>query len=592
MEYDRKKETDPLKTIERIRTILTDLDIMTTEAWLNPFNPSRPEPHSFSVRVDAPAYGIGTNGKGSTRTYTLASAYGEFMERLQNLILLPVERFTEESLNKQGFLYFPDEKEFTIDEIALAEDSLSRTIYKDFYRDTLLLECGIEERKKVISAYQETEIGCVGEKLIAWPFYSVKQDDTVYIWNRFVSFLQGSNGMCAGNTPAEALVQGFSEIFERYASTEVLTKGIVPPDMPKESYTKYQTIVKIIEEIENMGPFKILVKDCSLGKGLPVCAVALVDYECQRYCVSFGSHPNIPVAIERCLTELLQGYDPTSSFQNNNNLISINTKNSNAYQNVCNAHCNGKGVLSPSFFAGEPSYTHVPFKDLSAASNDEMLQYCIDLALSLSDDVLIRDVSYLGFPAYFIVVPGVSHYPITQKILRQDSAYASLATISQYKTDLTQDKLKKLLVGLTRWETSSAKEDLPVTPYKLKIAVMLMLEHYDNVMTYLEYKISQCQNTDDKKELSALLKVIQYQKCGWSMNEIEKMITLFYSKQQWETISTQWLCKNPVEKILSHVTDDSLNNSDQSINELFCKLKEKFAQNSIVQNDLRNVIHR
>ena len=148
MEFDRKKENDPLKTVEKIRTILTELNILTTETWTTPFLSSKPEPHSFSVRVDAPTYGIGTNGKGSTRTYTLASAYGEFMERLQNLILLPIGYLTKESLEKHNFLYFPDEKEFTLEEIALSEDSLTRRICKDFYQDTLLLECGMEERKK------------------------------------------------------------------------------------------------------------------------------------------------------------------------------------------------------------------------------------------------------------------------------------------------------------------------------------------------------------------------------------------------------------------------------------------------------------
>lgn len=592
MEFDRKKENDPLKTVEKIRTILTELNILTTETWTTPFLSSKPEPHSFSVRVDAPTYGIGTNGKGSTRTYTLASAYGEFMERLQNLILLPIGYLTKESLEKHNFLYFPDEKEFTLEEIALSEDSLTRRICKDFYQDTLLLECGMEERKKMISAYQETDLSGIGNKLISWPFYSVKQDDTVYIWNLFATFLQGSNGMCAGNTPAEALVQGLSEIFERYVSTQVLAKGIVPPDMPKESYMKYETISHIIGEIENMGPFKILVKDCSLGKGLPVCAVALIDYERQRYCMNFGSHPHLPVAIERCLTELLQGYDPSSSIHNDRNLISINRKAPNVYQNVCNAHSNGKGIFPITFFTGKPSYEHTPFRDLSTAGNQEMLQYCIELAMTLSDDVLIRDVSYLGFPAYYIVIPGVSHYPTSKKLLRQRMAYASLATIKQSKTDFTQDQLIKLLVGLNHWECASAKEELPISSYKLKIAVLLMLKYYDELISYLEYGIAQCQNTTEKNELNALLTVLKCQKDGCQMHEIEKTITLFYSKQLWETIYDLWLCSNPLEKLLSTIPDNSSKRFEQSVNELFCQLKEKFAQTKIVQNDLRKIIRR
>ena len=71
------------------------------------------------------------------------------------------------------------------------------------------------------------------EKLITWPFYSVQEDRVVWIWRNY-AWEQGSNGMCAGNTPAEALVQGLSEIFERYAIQEVLAGNIIPPDIPPE----------------------------------------------------------------------------------------------------------------------------------------------------------------------------------------------------------------------------------------------------------------------------------------------------------------------------------------------------------------------
>lgn len=590
MEYDRKKENDPLKTVEKIRGILTELGILTTENWKIPYDGAMPDANSFSVRVDAPAYGFGTNGKGSAREYTLASAYGEFMERLQNLILLPVERLTAESLAEQGFVYYPDEKRMTPEEVAMSSDALSRAAYRDFYRGELLLECGLEERKRVIAAYQSTEVGAAGNQLLTFPFYSVKQGDTVYIWNRFINFLQGSNGMCAGNTPAEALVQGLSEIFERYASMEILSKKIVPPDMPKEAYAAYDVIVKIIEEIEGMGPYRILVKDCSLGKGLPVCAVVLVDYEQQRYCVNFGAHPHVPIAVERCLTELLQGYDPANASHNEHKLISIKRSFKNAYLNVHNAHCNGKGVFSAAFFAGKPSYAYTPFCDMSGADNEEMLSFCIRLALTISEDVLIRDVSYLGFPAYYIAVPGVSHYPVTRSILRQDSAYVSLANLDQYKTELDQGKLKNLLVGLSRWESSSAKIALPVPAYRLKIAVLLMLGYEEDLINYLQLVIELCETAEEKMEFGALLRAAEYRRDGYGEEEMKKMISLFYSEELWDRISSAWLCSNPAEIVLSQMPEKSETSRDKQVNALFCRLKERFAKTNIEQNQLRKVI--
>lgn len=593
MEYDRKKEVDPLQTITKARTILADLGIMTTENWKHPFDPTKSEPNSFSVRLDAPDYKIGTNGKGSARSYTLASAYGEFMERLQNLILLPMEKLTRESLKEQGFVYFPDEKICNLDDILAADDCFSSAVYKDYYKDTFLLECGVEERKKVVEGYQEAEFNNLDENYVTWPFYSVKQYKTVYIWNRFVTYLHGSNGMCAGNTPAEAIVQGLSEIFERYASSQILINHIIPPAIPEEEYAKYGLIKAIIEEIESTGPFKILVKDCSLGKGLPVCAVILVDTEKQRYRANFGCHPHIPVAIERCLTELLQGYDPANSEDNDAWLISMDMSidSISSYMNVRNMHTNGMGILPSAFFAGTPSYEHIPFKDVSDLDNTLLLHYCIELALSLSEDVLIRDVSYLGFPAFYIMVPGISYYPTSRKYLRMDSAYMSLADISQYKEEPDETRLKKLWIALNRWEYSSSKVELPFSPMKLKTAVMLMLQCNEDAISYLEYQINRGINVNDKAELGALLKTLRYIDAGWSMEEVEKQITLFYSQHQWENICEKWLCKNPVEKILQDIPEPVCSETDRAVNDLFCRLKKRFAQKTIIQEELRHLFY-
>lgn len=594
MEYDKKKELSPLETVEKARNILADLDVLTVESWKHPFDQTRAEPHSFSVRVDAPQYGFGTNGKGTSRSYALASAYGEFMERLQNLILLPVEKMTRESLQQYGFLYFPDERICSVQEVQQADDLFSRTVFRDFYRDidmAGLLEGDTAARSRVISAYQETELGRLDERLVTWPFYSVRTNQTVYLWNRFVTFLHGSNGMCAGNTPQEALVQGLSEIFERYASAQVLANEVVPPDIPAAEYNVYGTITSIIREIEQMGPFSVLVKDCSLGQGLPVCAVVLIDREKQRYCANFGCHPHLPVAIERCLTELLQGYDPASRAQNDSHLLPFDANETcgfDAYLNVRNMHCNGRGIFSPAFFGGTPSYKHCPFEDMSGADNHAMLRHCMDIALRIAGDVFIRDVSYLGFPACFILAPGISHYPTTQKLVRLDSAYASLADPAQYRTDITEGKLKRLLVGLRRWECSSAKSTLSFHPGKLKAAALMMLRCYDDLQAHLERQARCSEDPEEAAEFRALLHTIKLMASGYSMDNIQNLITLFHSPAQWKTIQDRWLCRNPVGSLLDGLpAQEALSPMELASNALFCRMKAKFREKTIVQQDLQ-----
>ena len=53
--------------------------------------------------------------------------------------------------------------------------------------------------------------------------------------------------------------------------------------------------------------FGILVKDASLGGQYPVMNVTLLNPGDQGCFSSFGAHPRFAIALERALTELLQG---------------------------------------------------------------------------------------------------------------------------------------------------------------------------------------------------------------------------------------------------------------------------------------------
>lgn len=592
MNYDRKKEVDPFRTVQRAREILTNLGILTVETWKQAYRRDALEPHAFSVRLDAPDYGFGTNGKGSLRSFTLASAYGEFLERLENMILFPIGQIRDESFDAFGFTYFPDEEVCSEADVLHASDCFSETVYRDFYRNHFLLTCGEEERRKVLSAYRCFDMTNRKTEYVTWPFYSVRTNETVRIWNCFATYLHGSTGMCAGNTPAEALVQGLSEILERYALTQIFTRDIIPPDVPREVYDCYEPIAEAIREIEAMGNFKVLVKDCSIEKGLPVCAVVLVDRNKQRYRASFGCHPHLPVAIERCLTELLQGFDPTKPEESDMCLISADIPKDRMlpHLNVRNMQSNGMGILSHDFFTGAPSYPYTRLESMEHADNRAMLLYMTELALTLSDDVLIRDVSYLGFPAYFIIVPGVSHYPTTQSMLTVDEAYRSLADIGTYKENLTEQKLRKLLVGLNRFESTSAKNSVPFSPRRLKIAAMRMLGQYRELVSYLAPQTWQSES--EGREMRALTDAVKYAANGCTEQEAKAYITLFYGEEWWQKLKETWLCPNPVAVELQGVEEKKTGEKTDAINELFVRVKKQFCEVRICQEELRELFPR
>jgi ribosomal protein S12 methylthiotransferase accessory factor len=83
-----------------------------------------------------------------------------------------------------------------------------------------------------------------------------------------IANLYVSNGMSAGNTPAEARTQALSEIFERHIKFRIISEGLCLPDVPEAVIARYPGIAAGIAGLRAAG-FGILVKDASLGGRIP-----------------------------------------------------------------------------------------------------------------------------------------------------------------------------------------------------------------------------------------------------------------------------------------------------------------------------------
>jgi ribosomal protein S12 methylthiotransferase accessory factor len=166
--------------------------------------------------------------------------------------------------------------------------------------------------------------------------------------------------------------------------------------------------VELIHRIEQSGRFKVLVKDCSLEQGFPVVGVVLVDPQSQGYFVRLGAHPIFFISLERCLTELLQGRDLNRGLSQMFTPFDYGDEKADQPLNKNTLLRIGKGSYPKEFFSLEFSYAFKSFKDVSGYSNPEMLRYLTGLILEQGYTVLVRDVSYLGFPSYQVLVPGMS----------------------------------------------------------------------------------------------------------------------------------------------------------------------------------------
>lgn len=246
------------------------------------------------------ALNIGTNGKGRTFEYSLASGYAEFMERLQNGLLLNSKKILSE---KQFANIRFSENEF-ISEQSFTYDKQEK------YTVLNLLEPVVKEemRKMCGDSTCENMSALIGgdENVISIPFYSLKEKKIHFFPIEFMLTMTGSNGMAAGNSPKEAILQGLCEILERYVINQIYWKKLSPPTIPLENFKGTPLFEKIISYQEKRN-LTLIIKDCSLGCGIPAVGLIIIDKVNQLYNFKIGVDCVPEIALERCLTEIHQG---------------------------------------------------------------------------------------------------------------------------------------------------------------------------------------------------------------------------------------------------------------------------------------------
>lgn len=387
--YDetRFKACGPVETVERIRAILNDLGIETEEYW----NESGLEGF-YSVRVSIRGTAIGQNGKGTTKEFARASGYAEFMERLQTGYLLPsmiglpeeAPRMTAEEIEAQnGFLLRETLREIRRTDGGFDFLPLNAREYLNLW------SYNVEDGKIPVRLYtcEETGVTEAIPRNIADAYYY-------------------TNGSCAGNTREEALVQGLSEIAERYVTVRLMKKHLTPPVIPDCEIERYPSVYSLVQRIRAHEGIELRIMDASLGMGLPVIAAAMIDRKTGKAAVRFGAHPRFETALERCLTELLQGRN-IDRFDHIPVYDISREKDIDSIQNVFNFLKGTFGMFPTELYGREPSWTFTRREEAPEDISGQ-LRFMREIFRSLSWRIYIRDCSLFGFPTYHIIVPGIS----------------------------------------------------------------------------------------------------------------------------------------------------------------------------------------
>ena len=392
------------------------------QSWLNPIA------NVWSVHIrdrDCPL--LFTNGKGSSKKAALASALGEFFERLSTHYFWADYYLGDEIANSK-FVHYVNEKWFSPNSDNSWPAGVLNQELQSFYDPDS--ELSIASLIDTNSANRERGICCL-------PYVCERDKEVVYFPVNVIGNLYVSNGMSAGNNLYEARVQALSEIFERYIKFKIIAEGISLPDVPQEVLSRYPKIQEGIKELEDVG-YPLLIQDASLGGKYPVMVVTLLNPQNQGVYASFGAHPNFEVALERSLTELLQGrgLDALSGFAE----AGFDLDEIASPQNLETHFIDSSGIISWQFLQDKADYEFSDWDQQKQTSTEQEFNDLCQRIHAEGNDIFISDHQELNVYCCRVLVPGMSEiYPVDDLVWENNNAGIDIRDAILQKNKTAQD---------------------------------------------------------------------------------------------------------------------------------------------------------
>ncbi len=368
-DYGNHKDRPAGETIALLKDILRNVGIGdSTPIVERRFNPME---GCHSIYIVDPSYpALASYGKGVTDEYSQASAYAEFVERLQcmyfHLFHCLGGIFPSEPL-------FHDQAEVAVADLMRESPGILREMLAD------------------VAALPVKTLPCL-------PFWDVSKGKTRQLPLNLLFLVTLTTGMSSGNTPEESLTQGVCEVMERYAARLVVQGELPTPTIPLDDLPVTAPGLKRVIDLLHSSGLKLIVKDCTMGGAIPVLAGIVVDEAGDRFCLCYGSDPVFDVALQRCITELYQGrhHLPHSySFWQGDVAIPPDYFN--------NVYASLRHLLRDAPEAPYQNAFSVPGR-----TNKEYLAFVLDKVHAMDASVYVRDFSFLGFPSHYVYISGMS----------------------------------------------------------------------------------------------------------------------------------------------------------------------------------------
>ncbi|PXF54620.1 MAG: hypothetical protein C4B57_05925 [Deltaproteobacteria bacterium] len=386
----------PSNTIKRIKNGLQKLDLESE------YYPFRVSDNIYWGRVWIDSIRIVCNGKGLTPEFAEASAYAELAERLSAGLFYPV--FEEQVRFNVPGLYDEETNRF------LNYEWMEGYIYS--HQDDLENPLRIEDLLANENHLTDNDIEDIKNSRMARHWvdgFSIIREETVKVPVNFVAYIHGSNGMAAGNTIEEAMIQATCEIFERHSQIRSIKSEQIVPSIDSDSIEN-QNIRDMIKFYSGNN-VDVMIKDLSFDGLIPCIGVLFINKNLRTDRLEHrilipGASFNLEEALARCFTEGMQGRETLLAPRPELDRPLVHRSKVNDYYMLMKCGISLKDI---SFLdQGETrTYKNIKIKDV-LSEIEEIKKIC----KVFNTDYILLNYTHpvLDFPVVRVIIPGVSDF--------------------------------------------------------------------------------------------------------------------------------------------------------------------------------------
>ncbi len=367
------------------------------------YMPFRVADHIHWSQISIDAIGLRCQGKGLTPELAKASAHAELAERFSGGLFF--QAFEEQVRFNMPALYSQQVNRFLNYQWL---DGYVNTHQDNLKDDSLAIETLLRNQPHL----SPRDIEKIKKSQMARHWvdgYSVIQDKTVKVPINFVAYINASNGMAAGNTVEEALIQAACEVFERHTQIQIIKPEKSVPTIDKASIKsdRLKEMMAFYEK-ENV---EIVIKDFSMEGRFPSIGALFINHNLrpgrlEHKILVPGVSFNMDEALSRCLTEIMQGRNTLAiPSPDLDRPVSPRGRTENLYLLF-------KCCISQKDISFLERGDTIAYGDLRSEDIFAEIEAIKKICQSLETDFILVNLTHpvLEFPVVRVIMPGISDF--------------------------------------------------------------------------------------------------------------------------------------------------------------------------------------